>query len=75
MGKFDHSTAHRNCISTQQKTALWKCTDSECYLFSLTLFSSLILQSVNLEKHNTPKADIDFFNCCVFYEIQAFSST
>lgn len=58
---------HRNSINTQQKTALWKCRVSECYLFYLTLFSSLTLESVNLEKHSTSKTDIDLFELLGFF--------
>lgn len=73
VSKFDHSTTHRNSSSTQQKTAFWKGTVSECYLLCWTLFSSLILESVNLNTIFLKLIQI-FLNYWVFYEIGAFSS-
>lgn len=49
---------------------------SECYLCSLTLFSTLFLDSVNLEKHNIHENDIDILDSLWgFDEVQNYSST
>lgn len=70
---FDHSTSHRNIMTAQQKTALWKCNLCMLPLLFNSIFF-IFLDSVNLEKHNIRENAIDIFlkYCGVFMKTNFF---